>query len=128
MIIAITPLYAAILALMFILLSLRVILLRREVRVALGDGGNSQLLRRQRVQGNFAEYVPFALVLMALAELQGAAAWTLHLIGVALLVGRIAHAAGVSRTPEPYRLRVAGMGLTFAALSIAAAANLVAAI
>ena len=37
---AITPIYAALLGLLFILLSVRVIQLRRQESVALGDGGN----------------------------------------------------------------------------------------
>ena len=68
---SVTPIYAGLLALLFILLSMRVIGTRRAARVALGDGGIPALLRRQRVHGNFAEYAPLALLLMALAELQG---------------------------------------------------------
>ena len=64
----ITALYASLLAPLFILLSVRVIGARRSARVPVGDGGNTVLLRRMRVQANFAEYVPFALLLMALAE------------------------------------------------------------
>ena len=78
---SITPLYAGVVTLFFVFLSFRVIGGRRAARVALGDGGDRILLRRLRVHGNFAEYVPLAIVLMALAELQGAPAWTLHLVG-----------------------------------------------
>ena len=83
------------------------------------------LLRRIRVHGNFAEYVPLALFLMALAELQGLPPLILHALGLSLLAGRALHAFGVPRPPEDYRFRVAGMGLTFAVLLTAAAANLV---
>lgn len=121
---AITPLYAALLAALFVILSLRVILLRRTAGVGLGDGGNAQLLRRQRVHANFAEYAPFTLLLMALAEWQGAPGWSLHLLGLLLTAGRLLHALGVSRTPERYGLRVTAMSLTFAALSLGALANL----
>lgn len=124
MILVVTPTYAALLGLLFAYLSVRVISARRRARVALGDGGDRALLRRQRVQGNFAEYVPLVLVLMTLVELQGAPAPLLHAIGLALLAGRLVHAIGVSREPEPFRLRVAGMALTFAALIGGAVANL----
>lgn len=122
---AITAIYASILALFFVSLSVRVIGARRAARVALGDGGNAQLLRRQRVHGNFAEYVPLALILMLLAEQQGTAAWVVHGIGVLLLAGRLVHAFGVSQSPERIWLRVTGMSLTFAAISAGALANLV---
>jgi uncharacterized protein len=124
MVLAVTPIYAGLLALIFMFLSVRVIGMRRQARVALGDGGDRALLRRQRVQGNFAEYVPLVLILMALAEIQGVSAWLLHLIGLTLIAGRLIHAAGVSREPEPLRLRVAGMALTFVALMTGALTNL----
>ena len=40
----------------------------------------------------------------------------LHALGLALLTGRCVHALGVSRADEDYRLRVAGMALTFSAI------------
>ncbi|WP_119167070.1 MAPEG family protein [Algihabitans albus] len=120
----VTPFYASLLGLQLIFLSLRVIRLRRRSRVPLGDGGDETLLRCLRVQGNFAEYVPFCLLLIALAELQGLPVWPLHGLGLALLAGRLIHASGVSRDPEPYRLRVIGMFLTFAVLGFGAALNL----
>ena len=120
----VTPLYAGILALIFVVLSFRVIRRRYDARAALGDGGDRRLLRAQRVQANFAEYVPLALILMTLIELQRGLGWTLHAIGLALLIGRLAHAYGVSQEPETMRFRQIGMILTFAALVIGAAANL----
>jgi uncharacterized membrane protein YecN with MAPEG domain len=121
----ITPAYAGVLGLAFLALSLRVIQGRRKMRVDLGDGGHRALMRRQRVQGNFAEYVPLVLVLMTLAELQGGRAWTIHLVGAALLLGRVLHGYGVSRDPEPFVFRMVGMMLTFAALIIGAFTNLI---
>ncbi len=64
----ITAFYAALLAVLFLVLSFRVIGVRRGQRVEIGDGGDKELLRRMRVHANFAEYVPLALVLLALAE------------------------------------------------------------
>ncbi len=121
---AVTPIYAAVLAVVFVALSLRVIFQRQRAKVSLGDGGDQRLLRRQRVQGNFAEYAPFALLLMALAEWQGVPAWSLHLIGVALVAGRLLHAYGVNQEAEKLQFRGAGMMLTFFALISGAIANL----
>lgn len=122
--ITVTPIYAALIAFLFVLLSLRVIVARRQSRVALGDGGDLILRRRLRAHGNFAEYAPLVIVLMALAELQGSANGLLHMVGLLLLGGRLVHALGVSREPEDYRLRVCGMALTFTALIMGALANL----
>jgi len=121
---SITPVYAGLAALLFVFLSARVIGARRSARVDLGDGGNRALLRRQRAHGNFAEYVPLAIVLMALAELQGTPTLVLHLIGVILIAGRLVHAYGVSQEPEPIKLRTLGMTLTFIALITGALVNL----
>lgn len=68
----VSALYASTLALLFVALCARTIMARRRARVALGDGGDRILQRRLRAHGNFAEYVPIGLILMALAEFQGA--------------------------------------------------------
>lgn len=120
--ITITPIYAALLAILFVALSFRVIGFRRANRVSLGDGDNSDLLRRVRVHGNFAEYVPFALLLMLLAELQGTSGWVLHMLGLLLLTGRILHAVAI--TNGQMGGRVGGMVLTFLTLISAALINL----
>ena len=54
----ITPLYAAIIALIFVVLSFRTLLLRRRLGIAIGTGENPILTRAIRVHSNFAEYVP----------------------------------------------------------------------
>ena len=127
-VIAITPVYAGLLALFFVFLSLRVIRFRRAAGISLGDGGDGEMRRRIRVHANFAEYAPVALILMALAELQGQPAWAIHLIGVLLAAGRMAHAFGVSRVPQIMTLRVAGMVATVGAIVVGAALNLAAAL
>ncbi len=117
-------LYAGLLGLMFLALSIRVIGGRRLARVGLGDGGDLGLQRRMRAQANFAEYVPIVLLLMLLAELQGVSAWILHGVGACLVFGRIAHAVSISRDPEPSGGRVVGMALTFTALGLSSVACL----
>jgi uncharacterized membrane protein YecN with MAPEG domain len=117
---AIVPVYAAIFAILFVTLSLRVIRSRRSTRVALGTGGNTTLERRIRVQGNFAEYVPLALILFAFIELQGWSRWLVHGLCLALLAGRLLHAYGVSQAAEDFRIRVTAMALTFSSLLVAA--------
>jgi uncharacterized membrane protein YecN with MAPEG domain len=120
----ITALYAALLMPLFILISIRVIRARRDARVPLGDGGDAEVLRRMRVQANFAEYVPLTLLLMALAESLQTAPWLLHLMGIALVLSRLIHAFGVSQGKENFSLRVAGITTTFFVLVVAALACL----
>ena len=120
----ITPIYAGVLALMFVVLSFRGIGRRRAAQVRVGDGSDILLQRRLRVHGNFAEYVPIALVLMLLLELQGKSDIVIHVVGALLIIGRVMHAIGLGREPDLMRCRVLGMVLTFIALIVGAFANL----
>ncbi len=115
-----TPIYAAGLAVVFIAVSVRTIRLRRSLQIALGDSDDERMIRAMRVHANFAEYVPLTLLLMLMLELAGGEPWHVHVIGTCLVVGRLSHAFGVSRSPEDYRFRVLGMVLTFAALASSA--------
>ena len=94
--------------------------MRVRNRIGLGDRNNPRLQRAIRVHGNFAEYVPLALILAAFVELQQYSPWIIHLLCLALIIGRVIHAYGVSQEKEDYRLRTVGMGLTFGAIIIAA--------
>ena len=120
----ITAFYAALLAVLFLYLSVRVIGWRRQRRVEFGHGEDLELLRRMRVHANFAEYVPFALLLMALAESMVPPDLVVHLAGLLLIVGRLLHAYGTSQSPPIMRYRVYGMTLTFSAIALAAIACL----
>jgi hypothetical protein len=117
---SIVPIYAGLLALLFVWLSIRVIVSRRAGRIAIGIGEDRMLERRVRAHGNFTEYAPFALLLLALLEGQAWPAWLVHLCGIALLCGRLAHAWGVSNPDEDFRFRVGGMAATLS-VTIAAA-------
>lgn len=116
----ITALVAAALAVLLLVLSFRVIGVRRAARVEIGEGTDRELLRRIRVHANFVEYTPYALVLMGLAESLKAPAIGIAATGLVLIIGRVAHAYGLSQTPHVMRARVAGMVLTFAAIATAA--------
>jgi uncharacterized membrane protein YecN with MAPEG domain len=115
----ITGLYAAALGFLFMALSVRALRLRRKLHIGLGDAGHPEMLRAIRVHANFAEYVPLCLGLMCLAEVQGAPAWLLHGMGMALVLARLTHALGVSQVQEITRFRVAGVSLTLSILLVA---------
>ena len=122
----ITPLYGAILALLYVALSVRTLRMRRALGIPIGDSGDRTMLRTMRVHANFAEYVPLTLLLVFMLELNGASGLVVHGLCLCLLVGRTSHAIGVSRSDENFKFRVFGMAMTFVALIGAAARLLVA--
>jgi uncharacterized membrane protein YecN with MAPEG domain len=123
---SIVPTYAALLALLFVALSIRTVRLRRRLRIAIGDAGDPALLRAMRVHSNFAEYAPLSVILLSFVELRNTPAALVHGLCLCLLIGRSLHALGVSRTNEDYRFRIAGMALTFMTLIVSSAYLLIA--
>ena len=113
----ITPLYAGLLAIWFLVLSYRVV--QGRGHVSLGDGGDADLLRRIRGHGNFTEYVPLILLMMLMLELGGAVApWLLHAIGITLVVARVLHGVALSFTAHWKFGRFYGTLLTFVLLLV----------
>ncbi|MFM5813121.1 MAPEG family protein [Aeromonas dhakensis] len=104
----ITLIYAGLLGLLFLLLSFWVVKRRAQFKVMIGEGEAPEMLAAIRAHGNFAEYVPLTLLLMALCELAGGGAFWLHLGGVLLLVGRILHAIGIQIPKAPNMPRLFG--------------------
>lgn len=117
----VSPLYIGLAAVLLMILSGRVMRLRYRHRVGIGDGGHPDLLRAIRVQANFVEYVPVALLLLLCVDLVGDAKWIVHALGIALLVGRVLHAYGLSRSPDWSPGRAAGTLLTLLVLTAGAA-------
>ena len=72
-----------------------------------------------RVHSNFAEYIPFALLLVYLSEAQGANRLLVHVLRLALVIRRLSHYYGVNQLNEDYRFRVAGMTMTFTPIIVA---------
>ena len=124
----ITAVYAALLALLYCFLSVRVIALRRKLKIALGDSGDTSIIRAIRAHSNFAEYVPLGLLLIYFTELSLQQPLLIHALGICLLVGRLLHAFGVSQTRENFIFRVSGMAMTFTALLTSAACLLFASV
>jgi uncharacterized protein len=91
----ITSIVAACFALLMVAFSLTVSLRRNQKKGGeFGHGGNEVLRRRIRAQGNFTEYVPTALILIALVELAGATKIQVAALGGAFLLSRLLNAAG----------------------------------
>jgi hypothetical protein len=118
----VTSLYAALLALLLVVLAVAVVRVRLRDRVGIGHGGNDRLALRVRAHANFTEYVPMALLLLLLLEVCGTDRALLHAFGILLVVARLLHAFGLSRSAGRSLGRLTGAGLTF--LLIAAMALL----
>lgn len=115
-----TPIYAAVLAIIFVALSFRTLLLRRSHGIPIGSKDDPTLARATRAHANFAEYVPFTLVLLYLLESQTNIGMSIHILGMALVIGRLVHAYGISQIDEDYRFRVFGMVITLGTMISAA--------
>ena len=115
----VTPLYAGLLALWFVLLSVRVVNLRRR-GTPFGDNGDIEIKRIVRAQANFAEYVPLALLLMGFLEVTRYSIYLLHALGLTLLIARILHGLALSFGRQVPFGRATGAGLTFIVLLIEA--------
>jgi len=120
----VTLLFASLLALWFVILSVRVIRYRGAHSIGLGHGGDITLQRRIRGHGNFVDYAPMVLVLMGMLEVAGADRTLLFVIGGLLLVGQLAHGWALSFTDGNPLGRIGGMVLTLASLVIGAVSGL----
>lgn len=112
---SITSLTAIINGAILLALTFRVIILRRRDGVVLGDNGDRVLTKAIRGQANAAEQIPVALILLALAEVQGGHPVVLAALALTLTVGRCLHAIYFGIHGMPWRLRFYGMILTIIA-------------
>ncbi|MCB1578371.1 MAG: MAPEG family protein, partial [Xanthomonadales bacterium] len=74
-----------------------------------------------RAHGNAIEYLSIGLILLLLVEMNQTQPLLVHSFGIALLVGRVMHAVGLSRSSGPSFGRVGGMILTLTVLGCMAA-------
>jgi uncharacterized membrane protein YecN with MAPEG domain len=125
MTLAITALYAGLLGLMLVVLSFRIAQRRLKFRIGLGTGNNPELEQAIRVHGNFIEYVPLTLVLMALLEADGAPGWALHAAGVVLVLARLLHATGLTQSSGRTPWRFSGTIATWTLIAVLSVANVV---
>ncbi len=112
----ITALWAGLLGILSLALAINVVRARSTERVIFGDGGVTIVQQRIRVHGNFVEYVPLALVLLLVLELNGTSALVLNVLGGGLFVGRLLHAFGLSTSTGTSPGRFVGTLLTWLAI------------
>jgi uncharacterized membrane protein YecN with MAPEG domain len=120
----ITAIYAGVLALIVVALGINVTVHRVKLKVPLGDGGNAQMLRMIRLHGNAVEYLPLALLLMAIYELEGGARLVLHIIGIVLVIARLAQTSDMWSREIAGVGRIAGQSLTWLSVAALALMNL----
>lgn len=118
-------LWSGLIILVMVVLSIRVTLARRKHRVSLGDAG--ELAVPARTFANAAEYAPIGVAALILLAQVGASSLEIHLIGGALLLGRVIHPFGLMIRRAPNAPRAIGMILTWGALIGAAVLLLLAA-
>ena len=108
MIFSVTPMYALPVAAIYMILWMRVTMLRSATGTSIGDANNPNLLHRIRQHGNCMEWTSFILILMILAEGMGAPKMYIHISGALLLIGRIAHPFGLKIDNAAHPLRYVG--------------------
>lgn len=118
----ITALYASFLGLLIVWLSLNVIKFRKKHIIRYGDGNNIDLIIARTAHSNATEYIPVALLLLLLLELNHAGIWVIHLLGVSFVLGRLIHAYGILK--KNHFGRVTGMKITLFAIIALAILNL----
>ncbi len=125
--------YFAFAALMLVVLAIFTLKERRKTRTPIGYSEDTLLARKARAHGNFSEYTPFFLLLLAAYELNGGSAEMVHGFGILYFAGRIAHAYGLI-VDEPRKMpfkgmrdfifRIRGMQITFFCLVTLSVLNL----
>ena len=121
----ITTLFASVLALVYIQLSLRVHQLQKLHQDSMESGDADALQSAIRTHGNFVEYVPLSLVLMALLEINDAPSLLVSALGACLFVGVGLHVKGMRDSQHGISNRVAGMKWLFLSLALLALSNIV---
>ncbi|MFT6705165.1 MAG: putative membrane protein YecN with MAPEG domain [Gammaproteobacteria bacterium] len=115
---ALTPIFAALLALIFLFLSLSVIKLRFAKKVSLGDGGEPSLRVAIRSHANFTEYVPMSLLLLWFVEAFTYSSKLVLILGSVLVVARLAHIIGMHNPKDFMILRQLGVVATYGVIAV----------
>jgi uncharacterized membrane protein YecN with MAPEG domain len=124
----VTATAAAVLGLIFAVLSGWVIGGRLSFGVLQGDGGHDAMQRRMRIHANFAEYVPLILLLDGLLEADGGSRTLVGILLAVLVIARLMHPFGMLAEPNStnqYVFRGGAASATIVVLLISALVLLV---
>lgn len=117
MIVPVTGVFAAVTGILLLVLSIQVVKFRLKYRKGLGVTEDRDFEAAVRAHANLVEYAPLALIMLAIAELNGVASGLIYWTGMALVVGRILHAWGmINGRGGPHKARMVGILLTWLAI------------
>ncbi|MCK7597048.1 MAPEG family protein [Microbulbifer sp. CAU 1566] len=121
----ITALYGSLCALLVIALAFKVVTFRRGKKVGIGTAGDKEGEVAVRAHANAIEYIPLALILLLVAEINGLSHVWLHVLGASLVLGRLLHAVGFTVGKGGYHPgRFVGTLLTWIVILALAVINL----
>ena len=119
----ITSLYASLIAIILIILSIRVIAVRGNPAFkffTLKSDDKFTLERVIRGHSNLIEYAPIFLILLYFFEITKSNSFYVHVYGFAFLIGRLMHGYCFAFTKKNMFLRVGGTVLTLGCILIIA--------
>ena len=119
-----TAIYASVFALFYLGLAYNVIRHRWRARVVIGDGGDAGLIRAIRVHANAAEYVPLALLLIGMYELNSGNITLVNGLAISLLIARVLHLLGLGRTSGRSKGRYYGTLITWIVIAAVSIGNI----
>src|SRR5690554_5279245 len=121
MIVPVTAVFAAVIGLLLLVLSAQVVKYRYKYRLGMGVNDDPGFEAAVRAQANLVEYAPIALIMLAIAELNGVSGSFIYWTGMALVTGRILHAFGMIKGHgKSHWARFSGILLTWFAIFAAA--------
>lgn len=116
----VTPFYAGLMVLFQVALSWHVVRLRNKYQIRMGDGGHTELTGATRVHSNLLEYLPSAMLMLLLLEIQGFSGWVIHVMAIAFIAARLMHLKGIHDPAGASRSRKLGTRITWAQMTVSA--------
>ncbi len=89
--------------------------IRNRRQISYGDAGDARFAKRQRGHSNGVEQIPITLILLTLAEVQGASGWLVWGACGGLILGRSSHAIQFWFQGAPFVMRPFGVVVTLLA-------------
>ncbi|MEQ9144090.1 MAG: MAPEG family protein [Parvibaculaceae bacterium] len=106
-------LYIALNLLLNLVLAYRVSAGRVRTNLMTGTGEDDPLYNASRAHVVNVEYTPIGLIGLLGLFILSASVWVIHVVGVALTLGRLLHAIGLSRSSESTPPRLWGTLITW---------------
>ncbi|HAU1296417.1 TPA: glutathione S-transferase [Legionella pneumophila] len=117
---------SSILFFLYLYLSYLVIIQRRKFHVPYLTNDDKAFIARFRAHANFAEYVPFTLILMGISILLQIPTLLLIILMFSLIIARLGHAYGLIKkeAKKQFKFRFFSVATTFIIMGILALFNL----